>query len=87
MDSDEFKDMAGGPDGMADGGAAAGGDSVEDEVFKATFLEWLNRFAYIGPIRELVEQHKFSVNELEFMKAQIAAKYRLKKEFMERQGS
>lgn len=55
--------------------------------YKSDFIRWLDRFAYLGVFGKTIRQMKFSQDELEKMKPQITARYRLKKEFARKQGA
>lgn len=43
---------------------------------KEDFLKWLSQFKYVGSIRDLVERHRFTEQELDFMAKHLIVKPR-----------
>lgn len=46
---------------------------------KEDFFKWLSQFKYVGDYRDLVERHKFSEQELDFIAKNLVAKQKVVK--------
>ena len=61
--------------------------SLETAEYKKLFLNWLSRYQHTEALRSLIAMASFRIEELEKLRPQVQAKYKLKKEFMDRQGA